>query len=1158
MKKKSIIHSSWVRKRMNVIFLKMKLLTILIFTGSMVFSANTYSQRTKIDLQLKNSSLTEILNSIEKESEFIFIYNEKVVDFGEKKSISVRDENIERVLDLLFLNTGITYRIDDRQVFLYKDDENQMVPIDKNTETEQPKEIKISGEVADSKGLPIPGATVVIKGTTIGIITDNDGHFSLSLPVEYATGVLAVSFVGYQTREITIGSQRDFKVVLSEQVIGVDEVVVVGYGMQKRESVTGAISTVDPEKLEQSSSSNLGSALAGRLSGLTSMQSSGGQPGRDDATIYLRGISTLNDANPLIIVDGVPRDNIRQINPSEIASVSTLKDASATAVFGVRGANGVIIITTKRGDKGRAKMKFKAEQGYSSLSFEPERLHSVEFLNLQNEAANNDGVGQIWSNEVIAKYENPLIGLDPSDPNYETEVKKRRYMYPDHDYYREFISRYTPETRLNADVSGGSDKLSYYINAGFIYQGGNLKTEPESQLGYDSSMNMRRYSFRSNLDYQVSESFSAFLNLSSNIETVNMPYNGVSIADMILNAQHIWPITPGPTTINGFDVPAGQVVDVTYLTNPTFESMNRRGYTRESTSILNASLGMNWDLGKLITPGLSISGIASTDTRSRSTLSGSKKELTYITVINYETDELQFVINNDQETLLSLSKSSNSRYTINLQGKINYSRQFDKHKVDAMVLAQRDYWESYASEIPYNMIGVSSRVSYDYDNRYFGEFNMGYNGSEQFAKGNRFGFFPAVSAGWVLTNEKFLHNHPILTYLKLRSSLGKVGNDKIADERFLYMDNIEMGTGPLKSLGNGKGVSQGLMGNPSLSWEEAVKQNYGLDLGIMEDLRISFDYYKEKRDNILITRSAVPAIQGVNLANIPKVNMGKVDNHGFEIELNYEKKFGRDLSFSLQGNYGYNKNKVIYSDEPMLEEDYVHRYRSTGYAIGQVFGYKIDWGSNGGYWVSEEEIEGSGLTYDFGIPRVGDFKYVDQNNDDVINSKDQVPIGYSSRIPRNIFGLTLSVDYKAFDLMVFFQGVSKYSKFYSGQGVYESSKSGMFFGFHKHAWTEERYQNGDKITYPALSLGTSTNHVANDFFIMDRSFIRLRNIEIGYTLPPEALKVLGGISKLRLYAGGQNLFTWHKLRMDHLDPETNSSIGYPNTKMFNFGCYVTF
>ena len=1135
------------------VIMRTQLVLLAVFLLMLQLSAHDLKAQ-RITLNTNRSSLGNVLKEISKQTGYDFLYNPELLrNNAVPVTLERANVSLEEGLKVIFdKQPNLAYTIDQKTVII-RPKKAQPTAV-KTVELQQ----GVQGRVTDQQGEPLQGVNIKVKGTTIAAMTDSEGRYTFGTLAP--NSILVFSYLGYATQEVAIGTRREIAVVLENLSTDLEE-VVVAYGVQKRVSVTGAVSSVDVEKLEQSSASNLGAALAGRLSGLTSLQTGGGQPGRDNATLFLRGISTLNDASPLIIVDGVPRDNIRQIDPSEIASVSTLKDASATAVFGVRGANGVIMITTKRGSKGRAKVRLRGEQSYTSFAFEPEHISSLEFLRMQNEAAKNDGLPEpIWSPEVVAKYENPLLGLDPDDPNYELEKKKREYMYPNHDYYREFIKRFTPETRFNADISGGGDKLRYYMNAGFINQDGNFNTEPKSQLGYDPSLRMQRYRFRGNLDYEVSKSFSAFLNISSNIETVNMPYliNANSMEEMILNAQHIWPITPGPTTIEGFGPPAGMVVDVPYLTNTTFEAMNRRGYTRESTSLLNSSLGLAWDLSEKITPGLRVSGMASIDTRSRSTLNASKKEVTYISTIDHENDDLQFVVNNDSETLLNLTKAVASRYTVNLQGKIDYNRQFNKHNVGGMVLGQRDSWESYTGEIPFNVISIATRFTYGYDNRYFAEVNMGYNGSEQFAPQNRFGFFPAFSAGWVLSNERFLANHPVITNLKLRASYGKVGNDKIGTARFLYIDNNQMGAGPLGSLGNGRGIAQGLLGNPTLQWEEATKQNYAIDLGIKNNLEVSFDYYRENRSNILITRGLVPALGGVRTSNLPKANMGIVHNQGFEIEFKYRQPFGTDFILDIQGNYGYSKNKVVYADEPQLEDDYVHQYRSTGYNIGQVFGYQVDWASNGGYWVSREEIADSDLSYDFGNPRPGDFKYIDQNGDGVINAKDLVPLGYSSRIPRNIFGLNLRLQYKNIDFTTFIQGVSRYTKHFNGQGVYESSKSGMYFGFHRQAWTEERYQNGESITYPALTLGTSTSHQANDFFVMDRSYLRLRNIEIGFNMPAGVLERLGGIAGLRVYANGQNIFTWHGLKMNHLDPDVTISTPYPTTKMWNMGCSVTF
>ena len=507
---------------------------------------------------------------------------------------------------------------------------------------------------------------------------------------------------------------------------------------------------------------------------------------------------------------GFPVITFAPIDANEVASVSILKDASATAVFGVRGANGVIMITTKRGAPGKAELTMTAEQSYTSFTREPQRLHSVEYMKLRNEASLNDGLTAPYSEATIAKYANPLTGLDPNDPDYASKAARLQYMYPDHDYYREYISRYAPQTRINMGVTGGTDKVTYFVNAAYLHQGGNLNTEPKSVLGYDPSAKMDRYNFRANLDYKISESLSAYLNLGSYIEQVNMPaawlYGGDTgwmMSDLLYQAQTILPITPGPTTIDGFGVTPGQIVDPGYMDRSAFEIMNRFGYRNEVRSNLNATYGMNWDLGKLITPGLSVKGMISYDSKATTVLEGSKQERLYLAEVNSNTDQFSYAVKRPDERLLSISKSANSRYNINMQASVNYTRKFGKHEVGGMFLAQRDYWETTGGEIPYNVLGVASRATYNYDSRYFGELDMGYNGSEQFAPSKRFGFFPAVSGGWVVSSENFLKDSKTITNLKLRASYGKVGNDKLGNLRFLYLDNIQMGAGPLGSLGLG-------------------------------------------------------------------------------------------------------------------------------------------------------------------------------------------------------------------------------------------------------------------------------------------------------------------------------------------------------------------
>jgi TonB-linked SusC/RagA family outer membrane protein len=1033
---------------------------------------------------------------------------------------------------------------------------------------------RISGTVVDVNDEPIIGVNVVEKGTTNGTVTDVGGNFSLSVK-ENAT--LHVSYIGFIMQEIRVlpswrGRVPVIKLIEYMQLL--DEVVVVAYGVQKKVSVTGAVSSVQTKELKISTSASIANSLAGRITGLTSMQSVGGQPGRDDATLYLRGAATINGQSPLILIDGVPRDNIRTIDPNEVESISVLKDASATSVFGVRGANGVILITTRRGKEGKPELTVNATQSFAALTREPTRVGSIEYMTLRNQALINDGqYNAVFGPEIFAKFENPLLGLDPNDPDYEQKAAVRRYMYPDHDYYREMFARWVPQTVINTNLSGSADKVSYFLNAGYLHQAGQLKTEPESVLGYDPSSKLDRYSFRSNMDYKVSSTLTAFLNLGTYIEGVNMPETGTMYGfDQGWAMQEIFqhtltsvPISPGPMTIAGFGVPAGQPLDPTYLNaghykdRNSYEIVNWRGYTHDTRTSLNSTVGLNWDLG-FLTKGLSIKGMISYDSWSKTEIHGSYENTLYQASVDPNTDELTFSRYRAGANKLSLSKSIQSRYTINAQASLLYSRQFGLHDVGGMILAQRDYWESTGAEIPYNVLGLAGRVTYNYDTRYLGEINMGYNGSEQFAPSKRFGFFPAASVGWALSNEGFLKGNPLLTYLKLRASIGSVGNDQMGGTRFLYIDDITYSAGwPFASLARGYGISEGLLGNPNLTWEVATKYNLGLDFQIVKDLTGSVDVYKEYRSQILLQRRSIPTFQGMSLGSIPRVNMGEVDNRGYEIELTYNKQIGKDWLIQAKGNFAYNRNKQMNVDEVPRDETYAYQTRETGYSIGQNWGYVINWAQDGGYWTPETLADPNRITYDFGTPRPGDFVYVDLNGDGVISEKDEAPIGYST-IPGITWGTSLNLQYKGFDIYVFFQGLGRYSRMFSsgGYGIYENLSRGMYFDYHKKAWTEERWRNSEEITYPALSTNMTVNHRANSFFIFNRSFVRFKNAEIGYTFPAKLLKA-AGISQMRIFLQGQNLFVWSpNFRPTHLDPENIEPLSYPQTKMLSFGTNVTF
>ena len=1023
--------------------------------------------------------------------------------------------------------------------------------------------VSIQGTVVDSEGIPLIGVNIVEVGNdTNGTITDIDGNFVLEINPGAS---IRLSYIGYMSQTVKITKTKDISITLREDTETLDEVIVVGYGSQKKVSVTGAISAVTTNDLKKTSTTRLDNALAGRITGLSSTQTGGGQPGVDGATMFLRGAATTNGQSPLILVDGVERSNISTIDMNEVESVSVLKDASATAVFGVRGANGVLMITTRKGEKGKPHLSASIDESWTSFSREPSRLHSWDYMALRNQALRNDGLPAEYTDAIIQKYRDPLFGLDPSSPDYAKQVKMRQYMYCDNDFYREYIKKYTPQTRINANVSGGTDFVTYFFNAGYIHQGGNLNTEPESQLGYDPSSWMNRWSFRSNLDFNLAKSLKAELKIGSYTEKVNMPavdpgiYSSSNhmMTDLIYQALTITPISPGPTTISEFGVEDGALVDVDYLDRTSYEIMNRYGFYTQTRNNLNTQLALNWDLSSLITPGLSIKGMVSYDTYSSTVLNGTKREISYYATVDYDNDVLTYTPHNTNATQLSLSRSYSSNYRINAQASLNYDRKFGRHAVTGMVLFQRDYWESESAEIPYNIVGLSGRATYSYDNRYLAEVNIGYNGSEQFAPTKRFGFFPAGSIGWVTSNEEFLKGNNYLTHMKLRFSVGKVGNDQIGGSRFLYQDNITLnGASNVGGLGSFS-VNEGLLGNPNITWELATKYNAGVDLEFFKSLNMSVDYYRENRSQILISRQSIPDFQGVPSGNIPKANMGVVHNQGVDLEVSYNKQVNSDFSFFMKGNFGFNKNKVIEFDEPQRTEGYVYRYRTEGFSLGQCWGYAIDWNSPGkGYFTSEEEIANY-ASYDFGTPRKGDFVYIDQNGDGVINDRDQVPIGYSSSIPGITYGFTVGAEYGGIDINVLFSGVGRYSMYYNGQGVFENVRNGTYYDWTWNAWTEERWQNGNEITYPALSTRNSTSHQANDFFIQNRSFLRLKNLEIGYTLPAHWLRSLG-VSKFRVYVGGQNLFVWDALRSTHLDPEQSNPYGYPITKNINIGCNINF
>ncbi len=1012
--------------------------------------------------------------------------------------------------------------------------------------------ITVTGRVIGPDDSQLAGTSVQVKGQSTGTSTDDQGHFSIAVQ---KSATLIFNHVGYAEQQVKVGNKATVNVTLELVNNSLNEVVVVAYGTQKKATVTGAIATITTKQLKQSPAANLAASLAGRLPGLTAIQSSG-EPGKDAVSLYLRGQGTINGQTPVILVDGVPRD-ITYIDPNEVESVTILKDASSTAVFGVRGANGVILVTTKRGRTDRPEINLTAEGGAQSFTRLPKPLNSFEWANLQNQMNINDGNPVTYSQAALDHYR---LHDDPLN-------------YPDINYQKLLLRKYVGQQRYNLNLSGGTEFVRYFINAGYLDQGGQWKVE---QKDYDPSSYLKRYNFRSNIDAFLTKnkSLRVFLNLGGYVENINSPAGsnaGLGLGNAINGLLDIFntpPITPGPLT------PDGRVL-VYKNNNSPYGDINRSGYVQTTRNNILASFGMEQDL-KFITPGLSAKFMMSFDTRAIHNLiesqSYSKWNQAVVPGANGQDSTAYVPANGDQNSTLSPNVNNTFQTYSNFQFFVNYNRTFGKHAFTGLILAQQDKTikpqggdnpSATDFPLPFNLRGLSGRVTYGYNNKYFAEFNAGYNGSEQFASGHRYGFFPSVSAGWLISGENFMKNSTAITLLKIRGSYGKVGNDRINNNRFLYLDNTVIqgggyvGGGGTLGIG-GQTVNENYVGNRNLTWETSTKSNIGFELGFFNQLNIIADIYQSDNNNMLINRGTVPQLNGLPSSALPPVNLGRLKNKGYEVELNYNKSVNKNLSVLAKLNINYSENKIEFLDEAEKTPDYAYRFYSTGFPVGQNFGL-----ISNGFWNSQAEIDNSGLTFAGRAPRPGDLKYKDLNGDKIIDTKDFGPIGYPN-VPQYTFGATIGINYKNFDLSILFQGVANVSQDYRGWGVWENYGNGFFTERHMNAWTPERAAKGLPIEFPALSASNSNSEAnPSDYWLENTSYVRLKNAEIGYTLPLRWSEKISA-KRIRFYANGFNLITWDKMKNKGYDPEvlnTNFNSGplaYPIYKVYNFGVNIVF
>jgi TonB-linked SusC/RagA family outer membrane protein len=933
-----------------------------------------------------------------------------------------------------------------------------------------------------------------------------------------------------------------------------EETVRFGYSSQSKGAVTGSVSTVSGRALESSPVANLSQSLAGRLNGLFTNEEYS-EPSRVQTVLRVRGASTIYANQPLVVIDGFPyayssNELFEYISAYEVESISVLKDASAQAIYGIQGANGVIVITTKRGVNEKLKVNVRLDQTFERPTTQLPHLSSGEYAQLRNEAGYNDGMGRN-AYFTPADVEGFISG-------------ENRELYPDNDWRKVNMRDITHMQRVGVDLTGGNDRAVFYTNFNVMHQNSMWKTY---QTKYDPNNDFLWANFRSNVDVKLNKILSASLNLSGNVKREKTPGSAsmLGFAEFLYNRMYTFPSSVyGPTTPKTVDPETGeeggdQVIVTGTDPYSTYSIINRMGYINHTVTNIYAQFALKLDLG-FLTEGLNLSGYAGYQTNSVNSQYTYQFFESWVRTPDYSV--LEFTKYGTQEnTSLAYSKNSSFYYNLNFKGMLDYRRKFGLHDVGAMAYAfYQDLSKvdnSSPELLPYRRIHTGVEAEYGYDGRYLLKLDLGYSGSEQYARENRFTATPAVSAGWVLSKESFMESTAgYLTFLKLRASYGKAANDISNLGRYIYLDNVTIAGGGVLGSYLGYNVSEGQSANPELKPEISVKQNYGVDVTLFNCLSLTADVFREKMSNMVSTATAVtPSYQGIPLEYFPRTNTGVFENKGYEFSVDFEKKIGKDFTFGVGGWLAHAENKVINNDESELADDYAYRKRQEGYSVGQNFGYLVDDHNGNGFFNSRQELEESNLVYEIGSPRVGDLKYYDLNSDGIINDKDRVPLGHGL-IPRYYYAFHARADYRNFDLKILFQGIGDYYGIDTWTGRVEYTYEGVYSEWHKNAWTAERYAAGEKITYPALSTVVNSNHVGNSFFLEDKSYLRLKNLEIGYTFPTHISRLIRA-EKIRLSLSGQNLFTWDKLTTDEYGPEGNY-LSIPVYKLYNIGLSIKF
>ncbi|MDR0573254.1 MAG: TonB-dependent receptor [Tannerella sp.] len=1131
-------------------------LTLFLITLNLSVSAYGYSQSAKVSLKLKNATLKDVFREIEAQTEYIFFYYEGLID-NRKVDVTARNKPVSDVLDDVLKKKNIAYIISDRQISLVKKNREEKEAQRSPAPVVARQRITVKGLVIDESGESLPGVSITVAGGTRGVVTDLDGSFSIEV---LPTDRLKFSYLGMQEQTVLISDKRELTIIMVEKADELEEVTVVAFGRQKKESISAAITTVRPSELKIPSS-NLTTALAGRMAGLISYQRTG-EPGEDDASFFIRGVTTLTyGAGPLILIDGVEMtsSDLARLQTDDIASFSIMKDAAATALYGARGGNGVIMVTTKEGKEGKASISFRYETSLSSPTRHIDLADPVTYMRLNNEAVLTRDPMQSTPYS-IEKIESTERGVNPM-------------VYPANDWYDILFKKQAINQRFNFNVSGGGTVARYYIAATFNQDNGVIKTANESKNDID----LKRYLLRSNVNINVTKTTEAIVRLHGTFDDYSGPLDsGSDLYSKVVRSDPVaFPayFIPDATFQHKKHILFGNT-DRGQFINPYADMV--KGHKEYSKSLMMAQFELKQDLN-FITEGLNLRGLFSTNRYAYFDLQRYYNPY-YYTINMY--DKIR-----DEYLLTALNPTAGSEWlryyegekeistTVYFESALNYNRTFnEKHGVSGLLVFNiRNYLKGNAGSLllslPKRNTGLSGRFTYGYDSRYFLEANFGYNGSERFARNHRFGFFPSAGVGWLITNEPFWETtgdnvRKTVSNLKLKATYGLVGNDAIGDEndRFFYQSEVNVDN-PDRAYTWGEsfgytvnGVSISRYANSLITWEIAQKMNLGLELGLFGKIDVMADFYTESRKNILQTRSDIPSTMGLLVT--PQANIGKASGKGVDLSVDLNHYFNKDFWVTGRFNYTYAKSKWEVYEEP--DNSLTPWLSHVGIPVNQTWGYVAE-----RLFVDEKDVMNS-PAQSFGNYMGGDIKYKDINGDDRITSLDRVPIGYPTT-PEVIYGFGLSAGYKEFDFSFFFQGLGRESFWINARKTSPfldtddngsvTSKNALLKVYADDHWSED--DRNVQALWPRLTASLLENNTqTSTWFMRDGSFLRLKSLEFGYTIPTRLQKKLY-VSNLRLYFSGTNLLTFSKFKL--WDPEmAGDGMKYPIQRVLNAGVQLSF